>query len=214
MKKQTTAAVIAAAMLFVTAVFAADNTNTENTVSETAATITAAQTDSIANAKSRGIFDNADYDPAGIITREKFCEFAYNMLNSVKELPAPELSESQFDDTANYKINSLSFVNIINGKDTRIFAPEDNVTREEAAVILYRCAEYAGLELPMVKVDINAADNSEISDWAVPYIYSIKVPGIINDINGLFKPQAEYTFGETAASLVKLQDLIKNSVKN
>lgn len=206
MKKQTTAIILTAAMLFGTAAFAADGGNTAvDTVSVTAA----ASEDYIQSALSAGIIENKDYDTTTAVTREQFCEFAYNMINSVKELPMAKLARAPFDDVSNPKINALAFVGIVSGKDEYIFAPNDKLSREEAAVILYRLAEYAGTELPMAKVDISYSGNSEISPWAVSAVYGLKLSGIISNDSESFNPHADYTVGEAVSSLVKLNNLIK-----
>ncbi len=154
------------------------------------------------------IIQSGDYDLNQAVNREQFCEFAYNMVNSVKELPVAKLARNPFDDVSNYKINALAFVKIINGKGDYIFAPQDKITREEAAVILCRMAEYMEIEFPSVKIDMSYSDNELISDWAISDVYKLKVLDIMQNKNdGLFNPQADYTVGETLSSLVKLYNM-------
>ena len=143
------------------------------------------------------------------ITREQFCELAFNMLNDVKELPVAKLAKAPFDDVSNPKINALAFVGIVSGRADGVFAPEAELTREEAAVIMYRMAEYAGLELPMAKVDAAYADNAAISPWALSQVYSLKLVGVIADSDGEnFRPADSCTVGEASASLLKLGELL------
>ncbi len=164
----------------------------------------------IKDAVSAGIIENENYAWQEGITRLQFCEFAYNMINSVKELPVAKLSRNPFDDINNPKINALTFVGIINGKDEYTFAPNDKITREEAAVILHRIAEYAKLEMPEVNVDMSYSDNSEISEWAVSSVYSLKVSDIMTDkTDTAFEPKTEYTVEESVYSLIKIYNLIK-----
>ena len=166
--------------------------------------------DNLKNALAAGIIEKTDYNLTDAVSREQFCEFAYNMINSVKELPVAKLAQSPFDDTHNYKINALNFVGIINGKADRTFAPDDKITREEAAVILYRLAKYSGLEMPLVKPDITYSDNAEISDWAMPSVYSLKTLNIVtNKADDTFSPGMNYTIEETLISLTNLYNLIK-----
>ena len=128
----------------------------------------------IENAVSLGITENADISLSESIAREQFCEYTYNILNSVKELPTFKLSENPFTDTNNPKITSLYLVKIVNGKDPQVFAPKDNISREEAAVILCRAAMYAGLELPSVKVEMSYSDNGSIPPGQYPLFISSK----------------------------------------
>ena len=207
MKKQITAAMLAATMLLGTGAFAESAINNEDA---TVKTQNESKTDAVSVALELGIIENTDYDMNADITRLQFCEFAYNMLNSVKELPVAKLVRAPFDDVMSPKVNALAFVGIISGKGEYIFAPEDKITREEAAVILYRMAKYAELEIPMVNVDMSYSDNSDISEWAVSSVYSMKVLDVVTNSDGeLFKPQDNYSVAESISSLVKLYNLIK-----
>ena len=164
----------------------------------------------IKDAISVGIIEDENYAWKEASTRLQFCEFAYNMINSVKELPVAKLSRCPFDDINNPKINALTFVGIINGKDEYIFAPEDKITREEAAVILRRIAEYAEFEMPEVNVDMSYSDNSEISEWAIPSVYSLKVLDVMmNKSNASFEPKTNYTVEEAVYSLIKIYNHVK-----
>lgn len=164
----------------------------------------------INDALSIGMIENTDYSWNGDVTRLEFCEFAYNMLNQVKELPMAKLARAPFDDISSPKVNALAFVKIINGKGEYEFVPNDKITREEAAVILYRIAEYSGLQLPAVKVDMSYSDNNEISEWAIPAVYSLKVMDVMkNKTEDVFSPQSNYTIGESVEALMKLYNLIK-----
>lgn len=157
-----------------------------------------------------GIIENEDLLWNEDISRLQFCELVYNTVNGVKELPVAKLARNPFDDVNNHKINTLAFSNIVSGKEENVFAPNDKITREEAAVILCRAAKYAGLEMPTAKVDMSYSDNSEISEWAVSGVYSLKVLEIMSDTaDKTFSPKANYTVGESVNSLVKLYKLIK-----
>lgn len=170
MKKQTTAIVLSAVLALGTtgiSAFAADNEGTAVPISAKESLLVTTALNDVDEALAFGIIDSKDYDFEKDVTREQFCEFAYNMVNSVKELPMAKLSRAPFDDVSNPKINALEFVGIVKGTGEYTFSPNDTITREEAAVIFNRIAEYTELEMPMVKVDMSYADNSEISPWAV-----------------------------------------------
>lgn len=157
-----------------------------------------------------GIIESSDYAWNKAVSRVQFCEFAYNMLSAVKELPVAKLSRNPFDDINNIKVNALAFVEIVSGKGEYRFAPEENITREEVAVILSRIAKYAELELPAVKVDLSYSDNDAISDWAVSSVYSLKVLNIVKNSEGeFFHPQDYDTTEEAVSSLLGLYRLLK-----
>lgn len=164
----------------------------------------------IKEATAVGILENKDYDWNEDISRLQFCEFAYNMLSSVQDLPVAKLSRNPFDDIDNFKINTLAFMGIISGRDEYLFVPEDKITREEAAVVLYRIAQYAKIEIPAVRVDMSYSDNDAISEWAIAPVYSMKTLNVITNSNGeLFNPKASYTLRESLYSLMKVYHFIK-----
>lgn len=143
------------------------------------------------------------------ITRGEFCGYVYNMLNQVKELPVAKLAENPFNDVMDYKINGLYIIDVVSGKDDRIFAPDDLITREEAAVILHRAAKYLDVELPQAKVDISYSDNDKISPWAVSDVYGLKLLNIIEDVDGMFNPKGSVTYESAVNSIMKLYEIAK-----
>ena len=72
------------------------------------------------------------------ITREEFCELIYNYCYNVKKEVGIAVGENPFKDTNNSNIIRLYKMGIINGKSDTEFAPNDFLTREEAATILFR----------------------------------------------------------------------------
>ena len=163
--------------------------------------------DAVKEAVSLGIIEEGELTKE--LSREEFCGLVYNMINKVKELPQAKLAENPFSDVTDYKINALYVSKIISGRDDHIFAPNDKITREEAAAIIYRTAEYAGKELPMVKIDINYADNDKISQWALPCVYGLRVLNVIDDIEKEFNPQSGVTKQRAAEVLVKMYNILK-----
>lgn len=132
------------------------------------------------------------------------------MINSVKEFPVAKLAKNPFEDVMDYKINTLAFSNIVSGKSEGIFAPDDKITRQEAAAILYRAAKYANADLPLAKVDMSCSDNADILDWAVSEIYGLKILNIIEDIDGKFLPNKNMDTESAIISITKLYETLKN----
>ncbi len=90
---------------------------------------------------------------------------------------------------------------IVNGVGDGLFAPDDNVTREQLAAMLYRCAGYKGYDVSGGDADLNAfADSGEIGEYAVPAVRWACGAGIINgNGDGTLTPLAGATRAETAA---------------
>ncbi len=65
------------------------------------------------------------------------------MLSQKRQLE-DKISEVSYSDCDDEKIKFLSGAGIIYGMDDGTFAPDDNITREQAAAILYRTAGFFG----------------------------------------------------------------------
>ncbi len=206
MLKKAITIILALAMMSVTSVFASNETEESNNATQIEQNdeVTAFESD-ISRAVSLGIIDNKNYNFNDDITREQFCNFVYNLVNPIKELPIFKYERAPFDDTnGNDKITVLYSAKIVSGKGDYIFSPNDKLTREEAATILCRTANYLDIELPLAKVDMSYADNSEISSWAVSSVYSLKTLNILNNTDKNFNPKANITISQAVSALVRL----------
>ena len=208
MLKKAITIILALAMMSVTSVFASNETEESNNATQIEQNdeVTAFESD-ISRAVSLGIIDNKNYNFNDDITREQFCNFVYNLVNPIKELPIFKYERAPFDDTnGNDKITVLYSAKIVSGKGDYIFSPNDKLTREEAATILCRAANYLDIELPLAKVDMSYADNSEISSWAVSSVYSLKTLNILNNTDKNFNPKANIIISQAVSALVRLYD--------
>ena len=201
MLKKAITIILALAMMSGTSVFASNETEESNNATqiEQNSEVTAFESD-ISRAVSLGIINNENYNFNDDITREQFCNFVYNFVNPIKELPIFKYERAPFDDTnGNDKITVLYSAKIVSGKGDYIFSPNDKLTREEAA-------NYLDIELPLAKVDMSYADNSEISSWAVSSVYSLKTLNILNNTDENFNPKANITISQAVSTLVRLYD--------
>ena len=110
------------------------------------------------------------FEPETHITRGMIVTIIYRMEASPKTN-----GDLKFDDVneAYYYAEPVIWAtknNIVNGYDEKTFAPEDKITREQFATILYRYAKFKGLD---VSVDENVSkqfkaysDSGKISDYA------------------------------------------------
>ena len=142
------------------------------------------------------------------ITRENFCKLVYELpfVKSMERLPAENVNYIDCDDE---KVKFLSEVGIIYGVGQNRFAPDEFLTREQAAVILYRIWVLLGNT-----ADYNSEefiDHNEFSGWASSDIYAMKNAGIINGTgDNKFSPKQHYTTEQAVATLLRLYN---NSVK-
>ena len=158
-----------------------------------------------------GITDaNKDYLYKENITREEFCELIYNLIVLTSDEITAPITDS-FTDTKNDKILMLNGLGIINGKSATEFAPNDYLTREEAATIIVRMFEkgYAKINTGTTAQWITFSDEKEISDWALFSVQNIYKMGIMNGVgNNNFAPKDNYT---TEQAIVTLARVFKNT---
>lgn len=119
-----------------------------------------------------------------------------------------------FTDTDNEHIEVLNALGIVKGKSETEFAPNDSLTREEAAAILCRLINkiYPGWDATAQYFDF--ADSGEISDWAMNDIQVICNMGIMKGVeDNKFAPKDNYTTEQAIVTLVRVYDNFNESVK-
>ena len=138
------------------------------------------------------------------ITREEFCELIYNYCyNVIKEIDTVTV-ENKFIDTTNSKIIRLNAMGIINGKSETEFAPNDLLTREEAAVILNRMVNKT-VPVPVTEMYFAFDDEASISAWASDSIQIMCNMGVMNGVgDNKFAPKETYTTEQAIATIVRV----------
>lgn len=140
------------------------------------------------------------------ITREAFCELAFNTLVALEKTPdVPETSP--FSDTDNKAIAALNNLGVILGKAEGVFAPADLLTREEAATILWRMADGLGCVAEDPSITLYS-DHSDIASWAQSPVYVVYTLGIMQGTGTEFSPKANYTVEQAVATMVRLYDVV------
>ena len=95
---------------------------------------------------------------------------------------------------------------IVSGMSENEFAPNDNITREQLAVMLYNYAKFKGIELGGDK-EVSFVDGEAVSDWAKEAVDALSKAGVMSGRdNGNFDPKANATRAEAATMLVNFVD--------
>ena len=92
---------------------------------------------------------------------------------------------------------------IVAGYDNGNFGPNDPITREQLAAILYRCATYRQ-EDTSIGADTNIlsfTDAASVSEYAVPALQWACGAGILQGADGALLPTHPATRAQTAAIL-------------
>ena len=123
----------------------------------------------------------------------------------------------QFDDVPEDEwyseaVRWASAEGIVNGYDDITFGPNDEVTREQLAAILYRYLQYHGGRfdgLWMFRLDYDDAD--DVSDWAYEPVCWLLMNDVYPSRDGLLFPSEPATRAETASMVHALVDIMAES---
>lgn len=163
--------------------------------------------DYIAQAKDIGLLqDITDISYKENISREKFCEIVYNLIDTTTDIEWKKVSPNPFQDTDNEKVIALRLEDIIFGKGEQQFAPNDFLTREEAATIIVRMIN-AVMPMPVTEMYFEYDDNDNISDWASDSVQIISNLGFMNGVgNSKFAPKETYTTEQAIATVMRVYE--------
>lgn len=97
-------------------------------------------------------------------------------------------------------VNWAASVGVVNGYEDDTFRPNDAITREQMAAILYNYADYKGYDVS-ARADLSDyADAASISSWAEDVLAWANAEGLINGMTATtIDPQGATTRAQTAA---------------
>ena len=148
-----------------------------------------------------------EFAPNEKLTRAMFVTILHRMDGE------PEASASPFADVekGSWYEKAVAWANaneIVQGFSETEFAPDANITREQMAAIIYRYANYKGIDTEAVMKDTNTLSHNdifEVSDWAQEGMHYCIAAGIISgDENGNLLPKTNATRAETATVITRL----------
>ncbi len=154
-------------------------------------------------------YDDGRFGPNDQTTRAQIVTVLYRLEGE----PATRSSNSFSDVSAGgqYYSSAVAWAainNIVNGYEDGRFGPNDNVTREQIAAILYRYATYKGYDTENAGSIANFSDAAKVSSWANTAISWAVGEGLMNGDNGALRPQGNATRAEIAALLMRFAENI------
>lgn len=116
-------------------------------------------------------------------------------------------SSIQYTDCDDDFIKFLSALDIVKGMDDGTFCPDQAITREEAAAILSRMADFLQYSFSALSDELLYSDQALISDWAKNAVSQMRQTGImIGTSDSTFSPQEAYTVEQAIATMVRLYE--------
>ena len=118
-----------------------------------------------------GLIDsNTNYSYQNNITREQFAELIVTCVEKLVDTSYLDYAQP-FIDSSNPQVLKAASMGIVSGVGDNYFAPEQNITRQEIAVMMYRAIKYvenwAGTAYIQDDTWLDGyIDSDMISDWA------------------------------------------------
>lgn len=149
-----------------------------------------------------GTADNT-FSPKANTTRGMVVTVLYRLENQ------PSTSAASFTDVASgaYYANAVAWANangIVSGYGSGKFGPNDKVTREQLAAILYRYAQYKKYDVSGANSLDGYTDVQSVSSYAVPALQWANAAGVVTGKSGSkLDPKGYATRAEVAAMLMR-----------
>ncbi|MCI8590695.1 MAG: hypothetical protein HFE77_08340 [Clostridiales bacterium] len=98
---------------------------------------------------------------------------------------------------------------VVSGYSEEVFAPEENITREQMCLMMANFAKFIGYEMPENCYEnlirgylVHYDDEGKISDWAADAVRDCTAAGVVSGMgNGRFEPQGIATRAEVASMI-------------
>lgn len=155
-----------------------------------------------------GTADNT-FSPKAHTTRGMVVTVLYRLENQ------PSTSAASFTDVASgaYYANAVAWANangIVSGYGSGKFGPNDKVTREQLAAILYRYAQYKKYDVSGANSLDGYTDAQSVSSYAVPALQWANAAGVVTGKSGSkLDPKGNATRAEVAAMLMRFCENVK-----
>ena len=145
------------------------------------------------------------FAPASTTTRGMIVTILYRLENE------PAVSGgSAFTDVENgaWYADAVAWAaanDIVNGTSATTFAPNSPITREQMATMLYRFAQYKGMDAVTLQENLTGyPDGGQVSDYAIPAMNWAVGQGLIAGMeNGTLVPQGSATRAQVATILMR-----------
>ena len=131
------------------------------------------------------------------------CRVSGGATGNVGSLAFPDVSRNEwYSGTIAWGVQN----GLVSGYGDGTFRPDQDVTREEAAIFLMRYAQMRGLDTS-ARADLSAYPDDEVSPWGAQAMSWAVATGIISGVDGHLNPQGTAYRCEFAAMLRGLCDI-------
>ena len=151
---------------------------------------------------------NTEFAPDSEVTRAMFVTVIYRMENE------PQTGKCAFTDveSGSYYESAVAWANengIVSGISEDCFAPNEPITREQMAAIIYRYAAFKGYDMT-TSSNTSYTDNDNISDYAKDaVIWAAEKSVMTGNTDGSFAPKANTTRAQVASVFMRMVENLK-----
>lgn len=154
----------------------------------------------VINGKGNGIFA-----PGDLVTRAEFTKILVGALQIEGSGTGPEFSDVSRSHWAYPYVLSAFNTGIVKGISNQWFGANENLKREDMAVLCLRAIEYKKAWSETDNNEVTFADEGQISEYAKDAVKKLSKAGIINGKgNNCFDPDAALTRAEAAKVIYSL----------
>lgn len=145
--------------------------------------------------------DTGTFSPEETTTRAMLVTVLYRMEGSPVSTQSVAFADVDRD-SYYYDAVRWAYENgIVKGVSEAEFAPDENVTRQQMAAILYRYAQYHNVDVAAGEEAASFADYGSVADYAAGAMDWAVESGLINGMEGLLVPEGSATRAQLAAIL-------------
>ena len=151
---------------------------------------------------------NTEFAPDSEVTRAMFVTVIYRMENE------PQTGKCAFTDveSGSYYESAVAWANengIVSGISEDCFAPNEPITREQMAAIIYRYAAFKEYDIT-TSSNTSYTDNDNISDYAKDaVIWAAEKSVMTGNTDGSFAPKANTTRAQAASVFMRMVENLK-----
>ena len=151
---------------------------------------------------------NTEFAPDSEVTRAMFVTVIYRMENE------PQTGKCAFTDveSGSYYESAVAWANengIVSGISEDCFAPNEPITREQMAAIIYRYAAFKGYDIT-TSSNTSYTDNDNISYYAKDaVIWAAEKSVMTGNTDGSFAPKANTTRAQVASVFMRMVENLK-----
>ena len=161
------------------------------------------------NGMMTGTNDGTTFSPSMSLSRSMMAQVLYNLEKGT----AP--ATGSFTDVAAGAwyadaVNWAAANGIVGGYGNGKFGPEDSITREQMALILYNYANFKGYDMTATTDLTSFSDDEKVSDWAEYAMKWAVAEGLINGSNNALNPLGTASRAEVAQILMNFGQNVAN----